>query len=151
MRHLMLVPLTCLLLAANVRAAATETCRPASSDDIAGLFERWSRALASGRVDAVLANYAPRSVLLAPASADPLLSARQKRAYFARLLRRRPVVRIDSRHIDIDCDTAIDAGTYSFRFADGSHLTAGYSFIYQRVRQRWRIVSHRYSELPGRD
>lgn len=140
-----------LALMACAASAHAQACHPASSDDIAGLFERWSRALASGRVDAVLANYAPRSVLLTPASADVLLSARQKRAYFARFLQRRPVVRIDSRHIDVDCDTAVDAGTYSFRFADGSHLTAGYSFSYQRVRRGWRIVSHRFSELPGRD
>lgn len=149
MRTFNILPLICLALLAHTQAASA-TCQTASEQDITVLFDQWNAALKSGQPERVVAQYAQRSVLLVPGSAQALLSPAEKLAYFKRFLERRPTGHIDNRVIAIDCDTAVDAGTYTFSFADGSRLSAGYSLTYQRSGGRWRIVSHRASELAAK-
>ncbi|MCU6498437.1 SgcJ/EcaC family oxidoreductase [Rugamonas sp. A1-17] len=146
MRTFHILPSICLALLAHTQAASA-ACQTTSEQDITALFDQWNAALKSGRPERVATKYARRSVLLVPGSTQALLAPAEKLAYFKRFLERRPTVHIDTRVIAIDCDMAIDAGTYTFSFADGSRLSTGYSFTYQRSGGRWRIVSHRASEL----
>jgi hypothetical protein len=139
------VALTC-----HARAATAHACPATSTTEIAALFDQWNAALQTGKPDQVVANYASRSVLLAEGSNTPRLTPQEKTVYFTQFLERKPVARIDSHHIEIDCNSAVDAGTYTVKFADGAHVEAGYSFNYQRIGGRWLIVSHRSSALDVR-
>ncbi|WP_343731263.1 nuclear transport factor 2 family protein [Duganella sp.] len=138
-----------LLLAAHGHAAAAEACRPASAAQIAALFDHWNAMLQSGKAERVVANYAPRSVLLVPSSDEVLLSPAAKLSYYRHLVARGAAVQIDQRRIEADCDTATDAGTYRISFADGSQRSAGYLLTYRRFGTRWLIVTHRASWLPA--
>jgi hypothetical protein len=149
MRSACLSALLYLVLMSPAHAAGVGVCAATSSADIAALFDRWNAALRTGRPNQVLASYAGKSVLLADGSTSPHLSPQEKTAYYRRFLARRPVVHIASRAIDIDCDRALDTGTYTIKFGDGAQLTAGYSVAYQRFGDRWLIVNHRYSALPA--
>jgi hypothetical protein len=147
MRQICLAALLCFTLMPPAQAARTGICTATSSAAIAALFDRWNVSLQTGRPDQVLANYAEKSVLLADDSTAPHLSPQEKTAYYSHFLERRPKVHIDSHVIDIDCNSAIDAGTYTISYADGARITAGYSFNYQRFGDRWLTISHRHSAL----
>lgn len=151
MRYLSLLPVACALLAANVHAANTEACHPSSEKEIAGLFDRWNASLQTGNPDKVVANYATKSVLLATVSNKPRLTPEEKRDYFVHFLAGKPVGSIDSRTIELDCNTAVDAGLYTFKFADGKEVKARFTYTYKWDGKQWLITSHHSSAMPGKD
>jgi uncharacterized protein (TIGR02246 family) len=128
--------------------ARTDTCRHASEHDIAALFDRWNASLQTGDPDKVVANYAVRSILVPTVSNELRLTPEAKRAYFAAFLKKKPVGKIDTDWIEVDCNTAIDAGLYTFTFGDGSVLHARYTFTYRWDGKRWVITSHHSSAMP---
>ena len=129
-------------------SARSETCHVTSEKQIAALFDRWNASLQTGNPQNVLANYARKSVLLPTLSNTPRLTPEQKADYFEHFLARKPVGSIDSRSIEIDCNTAIDAGLYTFTFGDGSKANARYTFTYKWDGKQWLITSHHSSLLP---
>jgi uncharacterized protein (TIGR02246 family) len=137
-----------LLCAATQVQARTEVCQEVSQSQIAALFDRWNASLKTGDPTKVVANYAPRSILLPTVSNKPRLSVREKENYFVHFLARRPVGRIDSRSIQTGCNWAVDAGLYTFRFADGSEVKARYTYTYRWSGRRWLISSHHSSAMP---
>jgi hypothetical protein len=59
------------------------------------------------------------------------------------------VGKIDERSmIEVDCNTALDAGLYTFTFSDGSVAHARYSYTYKWEGKRWLITSHHSSLMP---
>lgn len=46
-------------------------------------------------------------------------------------LEKKPSGTVDERMIQIDCNTALDAGIYTFPFADGNKVRARYTFTYK--------------------
>lgn len=137
-----------LLVAHRTAFAKTETCHPASDKQIAALFDRWNDSLKTGDPQKVVANYAPRSILLPTVSNKPRVSADEKLDYFKRFLESKPVGTIDFRDIMIECNTAIDAGIYTFKFGDGSVVKARYTFTYAWNGHKWLITSHHSSKMP---
>lgn len=53
-----------------------------SKQEIACLFDRWNNSLQTGDPHKVVANYAPKSVLLATVSSRPRLTPEDKEDYF---------------------------------------------------------------------
>jgi uncharacterized protein (TIGR02246 family) len=149
--YLNILPLACLMLAANTHAAATEACHPTSEKEIAGLFDRWNATLQTGSPGKVVANYARKSVLLATLSNKPRLTPDEKEDYFEHFLEGKPFGTIDSRSIEIDCNSAVDAGLYTFKFADGKQVKARYTFTYKWVGKQWLITSHHSSAMPEKN
>ncbi|MFP5393701.1 MAG: SgcJ/EcaC family oxidoreductase [Gammaproteobacteria bacterium] len=147
MRILTLLPLACGLLVSTAQAA-TAPCHPASEKDIAALFDRWNASLQTGSPTKVVANYASKSVLLPTLSNKPRLTADEKADYFVHFLEGKPSGKIDSRTIEIDCNSAVDAGLYTFKFADGRQVKARYTFTYKWDQDQWRITSHHSSAMP---
>ena len=154
-------PISCSLLAAGVllagcasnpsgsASARTEVCKATSEQDIAALFDRWNQSLQTGDARKVVANYAEKSVLLATVSNTPRLDPAQKQDYFEHFLENKPFGRIDSRTIDIDCTTAVDAGLYTFTFAKtGAVVKARYTYTYKWNGSQWLITSHHSSAMP---
>ena len=136
------------LISPLTASARTETCKVTSDKQIASLFDRWNASLQTGEPGKVVANYAKTSILLPTVSNKPRLTAEEKADYFEHFLARKPVGSIDSRSIEIDCNTAIDAGLYTFKFGDGSMVKARYSFTYKWDGKQWLITSHHSSAMP---
>jgi len=135
-------------LASTAALARSETCQAASDPQIAALFERWNASLQTGDAKKVVANYATKSILLATVSNKPRLTAQEKEDYFHHFLEKKPSGTIDSRVIEIDCNTALDAGLYTFKFSDGSVVKARYTFTYKWTGKDWLITSHHSSAMP---
>ncbi|MDH4085529.1 MAG: DUF4440 domain-containing protein [Nitrospira sp.] len=127
----------------------TEVCVAATDKDIAALFDRWNESLKTGDPYKVVANYAPKSVLLATVSSKPRFTVDEKADYFHHFLQNQPDGRIDSRTIELDCNLAIDEGLYSFTFKKtGVTVKARYSFTYKWDGKQWLITSHHSSRVP---
>lgn len=146
-------PAMTLLLVAVASVAAhaearTENCQAVGDAQIAALFDRWNASLATGNPALVAANYAERSILLPTISNRPRLTPAEKVEYFTTFLRKQPQGRIDLSMIEIGCNSALDAGVYTFSFGDGSVVKARYSFTYRWDGQRWLITSHHSSVMP---
>jgi len=129
-------------------APLAEACNPPLKSEIAALFDRWNASLRSGDPKKVVANYAPESVLLPTVSNRARFTVAEKEDYFMHFLQRRPQGYIDDRIIDVDCNSATDAGLYTFRFSDGASVKARYSFSYKKINGQWLITSHHSSGMP---
>lgn len=134
-------------------ARAGVACRDSNEQEIAALFDRWNASLQTGDPHQVVANYADKSILLPTVSNRPRLTAAEKEDYFHHFLQKRPAGRIDMRFVDIGCNTAVDAGLYTFTFgATGQVVQARYTFTYRWYPDleggKWLITSHHSSAMP---
>ncbi len=127
---------------------AAEECDLPLKSEIAALFDRWNASLRTGDPRRVVANYAPNSILLPTVSNRARFTIAEKEDYFVHFLMKRPEGSIDDRLIEVDCNTATDAGLYTFRFADGTRVRARYSFSYKKIGNDWLITSHHSSAMP---
>lgn len=130
-------------------SARTEVCKASSEQEIAALFDRWNRSLQTGDPHQVVANYAERSVLLATVSNKPRLTPVEKEDYFKLFLQNKPIGKIDARTIELGCNTAVDAGLYTFTFGTtGAQVKARYTYTYKWDGKQWLITSHHSSAMP---
>lgn len=130
-------------------APGSEVCQPASEQEIAALFDRWNASLQTGDPRRVVANYAERSFLLPTVSNKPRLTAAEKLDYFDHFLENRPSGVIDLRWVDVGCNTAVDAGLYTFTFArTGQVVKARYTYTYTWNGAQWLISHHHSSGMP---
>jgi uncharacterized protein (TIGR02246 family) len=130
-------------------AGRTEACKTSSEAEVAALFDRWNQSLQTGDPRKVVANYADKSVLLPTVSNTPRLNPAQKQDYFVHFLEDRPSGRIDSRTIEMGCNTAVDSGLYTFTFAKtGAVVKARYTYAYKWDGSQWLITSHHSSAMP---
>ena len=138
--------------ASNASAQSPAICKAITEAEVAALFDRWNQSLKTGRAEKVVQNYAARSILLPTVSNKLRLSAAEKEDYFVHFLENQPVGSIDMRFVDIGCNTALDAGLYTFSFAKtGTKVSGRYSFTYGWDGQQWLITSHHSSVMPGKD
>ncbi len=149
-------PLVLLLAGASMvsimtqAAEGTEQCQTADEAQVSALFQRWNDDLASGDPEQVVENYADESILLPTLSNVPRRTAEEKQDYFVHFLEKKPSGTVDERMIQIDCNTALDAGIYTFSFADGNKVKARYTFTYKWYpeKDQWLITSHHSSAMP---
>jgi hypothetical protein len=79
----------------------------------------------------------------------PRLTPAEKEDYFHHFLENRPSGTIDLRFVEIGCNTAVDAGLYTFAFAKTGAVVSGrYSYTYRWDGSRWLITSHHSSVMP---
>jgi uncharacterized protein (TIGR02246 family) len=128
-------------------------CKEASEQEVAALFDRWNASLQTGDPRQVVANYAQRSILLPTVSNKPRLTPAEKEDYFQHFLQNRPSGKIDMRFVEIGCNTAVDAGLYTFTFGTtGQVVHARYTYTYRWERGpaggQWLITSHHSSAMP---
>jgi uncharacterized protein (TIGR02246 family) len=152
MKHVIsLLILASSVLAVQGAVAKSEVCHAVNEKEIAALFDRWNASLQTGEPKKVVANYAAKSILLPTVSNKPRLTAAEKEDYFVHFLENKPVGKIDFRSIEIDCNTAIDAGLYTFTYADGSKTKARYTYTYKWEGKQWLITSHHSSAMPEKE
>lgn len=133
----------------NASAARTESCKVTSDQEIAALFDRWNQSLQTGDPHKVVANYAERSILLPTVSNKPRVTVADKDEYFQSFLQDRPSGKIDFRYIELGCNSALDAGLYTFTFArTGAVVKARYTYTYHWDGAQWLITSHHSSVMP---
>lgn len=133
----------------SAQSSTAGTCKPTSQAEIANLFEDWNRALQTGDPHKVAMRYAEKSILLPTVSNKPRLTMAEKEDYFHHFLENAPSGKIDQRVIDIDCNTASDAGLYTFTFGKtGAVVKARYSYTYRWDGKSWLITSHHSSAMP---
>jgi len=136
----------------STQGTRTETCKATSEAEIAALFDRWNRSLQTGDPHKVVANYAERSILLPTVSNKPRLTPAEKEDYFHHFLENGPSGKIDMRFIEIGCNTAFDAGLYTFTFAKtGDSVSGRYTYTYHWNGSEWLITSHHSSVLPEKN
>src|SRR5256884_6213859 len=134
---------------ASTQGARVESCKATTEQEIASLFDRWNRSLQTGDPHKVVANYAERSILLPTVSNKPRLTEAEKEDYFHHFLENKPVGKIDSRTIEIGCNSAVDAGLYTFTFGTtGAQVKARYTYTYKWDGKQWLITSHHSSAMP---
>jgi uncharacterized protein (TIGR02246 family) len=133
----------------TAQATRTQSCKVTTEKEIASLFDRWNQSLQTGDPHKVVANYAERSILLPTVSNKPRLTPAEKEDYFHHFLENRPSGKIDLRFVEIGCNTAVDAGLYTFTFAKTRAVVSGrYSYTYRWDGSKWLITSHHSSVMP---
>lgn len=127
-------------------------CVETNEQEIALLFDRWNGSLQTGDPHKVVANYATKSVLLPTVSNKVRMTPDEKEDYFHHFLLNKPVGHIDSRTIEIGCNTAFDTGLYTFTFEKtGAKVKARYTYTYKWEGGRWLISSHHSSMMPEKE
>ena len=135
--------------ASHAASGQTQACRAVSEQEILALFDRWNESLRSGDPHKVVANYAEHSILLPTVSNQPRVTAAEKEDYFHHFLENRPSGRIDFHYIQIGCNSAFDAGLYTFTFEKtGAQVHARYTYTYAWDGKQWLITSHHSSAMP---
>lgn len=126
-----------------------QVCHATTDGEIAALFDRWNASLKTGKSDIVVSNYAADSILLPTVSNRVRHTAAEKADYFDHFLDNEPVGEINERYIKIGCNTALDAGVYTFHYnKTGKSVTGRYSFTYEWNGDKWLITSHHSSVMP---
>ncbi|MDE1180929.1 SgcJ/EcaC family oxidoreductase [Paraburkholderia sp.] len=136
----------------NAASPGTGSCKVTSNAEIAALFDRWNQSLQTGDPHKVAANYAERSILLPTVSNKPRLTVADKEDYFRHFLADRPSGKIDFSYIELGCNSAVDAGLYTFTFArTGEVVKARYTYTYRWDGAQWLITSHHSSAMPEKE
>ncbi|RRZ91658.1 SgcJ/EcaC family oxidoreductase [Erwinia sp. 198] len=129
-------------------AQENTSCVKMTEKEVASMFDRWNDSLKTGDATTVSQNYLSDAVLLPTLSNKVRLTDEERIDYFKEFLAKKPVGHIDSRTIRVGCNKAIDTGTYTFTFGDGSKAAARYTFTYAWDGQKWLISSHHSSAMP---
>jgi len=136
--------------------AITQPLEPApalpTQNEIAGLFDQWNAALATGNPENVADLYAPNAVFLPTLSNQIRTNRAEIVDYFTHFLQSKPQGTIERAVITvIDPQTAINSGIYTFALIqDGQpqNLQARYTFVYQKQNDKWLIINHHSSRMP---
>ena len=152
--RLYLLPAACALILSGCStlppgAQRVQACHPSSEAEVAALFEQWNQSLQTGDARQVAAHYAEGSILLPTVSNKVRLSAAEKIDYFEHFLVQKPIGKIDFRRISLGCNTAVDAGLYTFTYrTTGAVVNARYTYTYAWDGKQWGITSHHSSGMP---
>lgn len=119
---------------------------------MASWFDGWNLALASLDADRVARRYWDDAVLLATVSNRPRTDHESIRDYFEHFLEKHPRGRVDTRTVQVACNVAIDAGTYTFSLMDEKgavkEVAARFTYVYAFRDGEWRIAHHHSSAMP---
>lgn len=123
---------------------------------VLGLFDKWNAALATEDPNKVADLYAPNGVLL-PTVSNSVRSDRKGLVdYFTNFCKLKPQGVIDEygvrqEAVDSDGNSSVisNSGIYTFTLgADGSIVQCRYTYVYKKIGDEWKILSHHSSQLP---
>lgn len=124
----------------------------AAEQEIAGLFDRWNAALATGKPHEVARLYAPNGVLAPTVSNEVRDTPEKIHEYFTKFLQMKPQGKVNYRQIRVlDDNTALDTGVYTFSLNDSgkvSKVQARYTYLYEKINGEWKIMNHHSSAMP---
>jgi uncharacterized protein (TIGR02246 family) len=148
-----------LLLAGSVagpRVAAAQTADAAQARESAPIVQAlraWTEAFNSRDPKRITALYAPDAVFWGTTAKTIAATPDAVFAYFKDAgLRPNTRVTIESAHVRVYGEIAIDSGAYTFaEVQDGvtsNVRPARFTFVFRRVGDRWLIVDHHSSRVP---
>lgn len=124
----------------------------AAEKEIAGLFDRWNAALATGKTGEVVKLYAANGILQPTVSNKIRATPAEIGDYFDHFLKLKPKGTINYRQIRVlDDNTALDSGAYTFDLVkDGkpTKVSARYTYVYEKINGEWKIMNHHSSAMP---
>lgn len=137
----------------EAEGSAAKVCPIVTTRDVENQFNRFAEAWATLDPDVVTALFSDAPVLLPTVSNTPRTTSAGVRDYFVSFLKNKPVARIDSSTIDIDCTTASRVGTWTVTLTDATtgksnDVRARYSFIYRFEDADWKIKHLHSSAMP---
>ena len=139
--------------ASAVSARAPSSCPAVTEAGVAAQFDRFNAAWATGNPDTVAELFAPNATLLATVSNAERTTPAAIRDYFVTFLKGKPVGRIDTSTIIIDCDTASRTGNWTVNMDNANKqrvdVPARYSFIYKWDGKDWKIQHLHSSVRPA--
>ncbi len=116
--------------------------------NIEKLFDEWNEALQTGDPKKVASLYESNAIFIPTISNQVRHNHEEIEEYFIQFLAKGPSGKIDESNIRIFGDIAINSGTYTFTFLDGTSVPARFTFLYQWNKQRWLIIEHHSSTMP---
>ncbi len=147
--------LTALLLpiAAQAQGTTSRTCPAVSVAAVEAQFDRFNAAWATGDPDAVVGLFAPDATLLATVSNAERRTPALIRAYFVDFLKGKPVGRIETSTVILDCNTAKRSGNWVVNttnaIGERVDIFARYSFVYKWDGKDWKIQHLHSSVRPA--
>lgn len=149
----LLAAVTAVPALAGSPAQTTRTCPTVSTGEIEAQFARFAAAWETGDPDVVTNLFTAEPVLLATVSNIPRTTPPAVRDYFVTFLANKPVARIDTSTIEIDCETASRVGTWTVTLTDPTtkavrEVPARYSFVYRYENGDWKIDHLHSSMMP---
>ncbi len=137
---------------------ATSVFADTADRAVANAYQRWCSAIATadGRANDVVKFYAPNAILL-PTLAPEILFNRKnggKHAYFEALTSKKNIRCIPEKLITrVYGNMAINSGFYQFSYTDErgqtKNIPARFTFVYEKMGDRWMIVNHHSSVVPA--
>jgi len=126
-------------------AAQTDSTSPDA------LLDAWVSAFNECSAEKLSALYDPAATLWGTNSTALIAAPEGVRFYFNSACSMQPAIKVHlgERTTKVFGTTATSAGTYTFA-RDGKELPARFSFALARVGDRWLIIQHHSSPLPGR-
>ena len=119
-----------------------------NNNEIESLFDDWNSALQTGEAKQVADLYEHNAILLPTVSNQIRHNFEEIEDYFIHFLSKGPKGKIDESNIRIFDSLAINSGSYTFTFNDGSVVQARFTFVYRRSGEDWKIVEHHSSRMP---
>jgi uncharacterized protein (TIGR02246 family) len=124
----------------------------AEEKEIAGLFDRWNAALATGKPEEVVKLYAPNGILQPTVSNKIRATPEEIKEYFEHFLLLKPKGTINYRQIRILGENlALDSGAYTFdvlKNGKPAKVRARYTYVYEKIDGDWKIINHHSSAMP---
>jgi uncharacterized protein (TIGR02246 family) len=116
--------------------------------EIKSLFDKWNSTLQTGTAKEVTNLYQEDAILLPTISSQTRRNHQEIEEYFIQFLAKKPKGEINQSNIRHLGKIAINSGTYTFTFGDGSKIEARYTFVYQWNDEEWKIIEHHSSVMP---
>ena len=116
--------------------------------DISILIDKWNLALQSRDPAKVVELYTADAILIPTISNIVRHNHKEIEDYFAHFLQKGPKFEIDETNIRVIDNLAVNSGTYTATFEDGTSARARFTFVYQNISQRWLIIEHHSSLMP---
>jgi uncharacterized protein (TIGR02246 family) len=131
--------------------ARSMRCAPVSKGTIEAQFTRFNDSWQTHDPGKVTALFSPDAVLLPTVSNKPRTTHAEIRDYFDHFLVSRPIAKLDTSAIRIDCNSASRVGTWTIALTDPkthkkTDVHARYSFVYEFDQGQWWI-KHLHSSL----
>lgn len=126
-----------------------------AAPDVATALTEWVAAVESHDAAKVVALYDKDAIFFSTFAVAPMKTQAERLAYYKKAVAE-PDIKIDinESHPHVFGDVAINSGLYTFHYTqEGEEVTvpARFSFAYMLKGDKWVIIDHHSSKMPGKN